>query len=208
MVTLKKQPYLCICEARQLASHWLRFVRCIIFVLPFSCSFIWCIYITCFMIYWFIQINLRKVMIEIIFYDVMALGLPCGSDVNVYLAPNSFWDLIHALSRKGLRERVERTRVRHFSHSFVSVTCAVRTALINSSFSLFLLFFSLLILLLYIHAFIDLFVFVTCMHFVLFQVPFARLMYDNLGKRYLMCLTSKQRSWRLIVCPISWFTKL
>lgn len=104
-----------------------------------------------------------------------------------------------------LRERVERTWVRHFSYSYVSVTCAVRIALINSSFSLFLFFFSLLILLLFIYAFIDLFVLVTCMHFLLFQVPFARLMYDNLGKRYLM--SHKQRSWRLILCPISWLIK-
>ena len=144
------------------------------------------------MIYWFIQINLRKVMIEIIFYDVMALvamriGHKCISGSELILR---------------LRERVERTWVRHFSYSYVSVTCAVRIALINSSFSLFFLFFfSLLILLLFIYAFIDLFVLVTCMHFVLFQVPFARLMYDNLGKRYLM--SHKQRSWRLILCPIS-----
>lgn len=104
--------------------------------------------------------------------------LPCGSDVSAFILR--------------LRERVERTRVyvRHFSYSYVSVTCAVRIALINSSFSLFLLFFFSILILLFIHAFIDLFVLVTCMHFVLFQVPFARLMYDNLGKCYLMCLTS------------------
>jgi len=72
-------------------------------------------------------------MIEIIFYDVMALvamriGRKCISGSELFLR---------------LRERVERTRVyvRHFSYSYVSVTCAVRIALINSSFSLFLLFF-------------------------------------------------------------------
>lgn len=142
----------------------------IVFVLPFSCSFIWCIYITCLMIYWFIQINL----IEITFYVVMTpvairIGRRYISRTALILWP-SF-----------AREDMERTQVRHVFYSYcglpflnciyVSVACVVLNALLDSSFELSLPFsikflcFNSNVIYLCIYLFVC-FVLVTCVIFL------------------------------------------
>ena len=120
------------------------------------------------MIYWFIQINLGKVVKEIIFYVVMT-PVAMRIESKFIVAPHSF-----------AREGMERTRIRQISYSYcglpflncscVSVTCTVLNVLFNSSFTLFLRFFSILILFLFIYAFIYLFVLITYVHFFNFRL--------------------------------------